>query len=293
MKIGFIGLGNMGSGMARNLIKAGFPLIVYNRTRSRAEALRSLGAQAAETPAQAASDVDVLITMLSDDRAVRDVIFAPGNAIESLHSGGVHISMSTISVALSNRLAEAHQQKDQHYIAAPVFGRPEAAAAAKLVIVAGGPSDKIERCRSLFVAMSQKIFVICEKASSANVVKLTGNFLITTVIESLGEAFALARKSNIDPHKFLEILTDTLFNAPIYRTYGGMIADQRFEPPGFRLPLGFKDNRLIIAAAEEAAVPMPMANVVHDHFVEALAQGMGNSDWAAIARIPQQNAGLS
>jgi len=124
-------------------------------------------------------------------------------------------------------------------------------------------------------------------------VKLTGNFLITTVIESLGEAFALTRKSNIDPHKFLEILTDTLFNAPIYRTYGGMIADQRFEPPGFRLPLGFKDNRLIIAAAEEAAVPMPMANVVHDHFVEALAQGMGNSDWAAIARIPQQNAGLS
>jgi 3-hydroxyisobutyrate dehydrogenase-like beta-hydroxyacid dehydrogenase len=293
MKIGFIGLGNMGSGMARNLIKAGFPLIVYNRTRSRAEALRSLGAQAAEIPAQAASDVDVLITMLSDDRAVRDVIFAPGNVIESLHSGGVHISMSTISVALSNRLAEAHQQKNQHYIAAPVFGRPEAAAAAKLVIVAGGPSDQIERCRSLFVAMSQKIFVICEQPSSANVVKLTGNFLITTVIESLGEAFALTRKSNIDPHKFLEILTDTLFNAPIYRTYGGMIADQRFEPPGFRLPLGFKDNRLIIAAAEEAAVPMPMANVVHDHFVEALAQGMGNSDWAAIARIPQQNAGLS
>jgi 3-hydroxyisobutyrate dehydrogenase-like beta-hydroxyacid dehydrogenase len=201
--------------------------------------------------------------------------------------------MSTISVALSNRLAEAHQQKNQHYIAAPVFGRPEAAAAAKLVIVAGGPSDQIERCRSLFVAMSQKIFVICEQPSSANVVKLTGNFLITTVIESLGEAFALTRKSNIDPHKFLEILTDTLFNAPIYRTYGGMIADQRFEPPGFRLPLGFKDNRLIIAAAEEAAVPMPMANVVHDHFVEALAQGMGNSDWAAIARIPQQNAGLS
>lgn len=293
MKIGFVGLGSMGSGMARNLIKAGFPLVVYNRTRNRAEALRELGAQVADTPAQAASGVDALITMLADDRAVRDVIFAPEKAIDSLHPGAVHISMSTIGVALSKQLSHAHQEKKQHYVAAPVFGRPEAAAAARLVIVAGGPSEQIERCRNLFTAMSQKIFVIGEEASNANVVKLSGNFLITTVIESLGEAFALARKSNIDVHKFLEILTDTLFNAPIYKTYGGMIADRKFEPPGFRLPLGFKDNRLVIAAAEDASVPMPMANIIHDHFVEAMAQGMADADWAAIASVPQRNAGLS
>jgi 3-hydroxyisobutyrate dehydrogenase-like beta-hydroxyacid dehydrogenase len=292
MKVGFIGLGNMGSAIARNLINAGHSLTVYNRTRSRAEAFASSGASAAETPAQAAADAEALITMLADDAAVEDVIFAPGNAIEALPVGSVHISMSTISVGLSRRLAESHRARQQRYLAAPVFGRPDAAAAAKLFIVAAGPSEQIERCRPLFGAMGQKTFVVGEEAQAANVIKLAGNFLITTVIESLGEAFAFGRKFGVDPHAFLDILTNSLFDAPVYRNYGSMIASDKFEPAGFKLPLGLKDNRLLLSAAEEAQVPMPMASLVHDRFVAALAQGLEESDWAAIARISYKDAGL-
>jgi 3-hydroxyisobutyrate dehydrogenase-like beta-hydroxyacid dehydrogenase len=292
MKVGFIGLGNMGAAMARNLIKAGHSLTVYNRTRSRAEAFASLGATVAETPADAATDAEALITMLADDHAVEEVIFAPGNAIEALPVGSIHISMSTISVLLSRRLAEAHSARQQHYLAAPVFGRPDAAAAAKLFIVAAGPTAQIERCQPLFDAIGQKTFIVGEEAQAANVIKLAGNFLITTVIESLGEAFAFGRKFGVDPHDFLDILTNSLFNAPVYRNYGSMIASDKFEPAGFKLPLGLKDNRLLLAAAEEAQVPMPMASLVHDRFVAALAQGLGESDWAAIARISYKDAGL-
>jgi 3-hydroxyisobutyrate dehydrogenase-like beta-hydroxyacid dehydrogenase len=230
--------------------------------------------------------------MLADDAAVEAVIFSPGNIIETLSAGAVHISMSTISVGLSRRLAESHREKQQHYLAAPVFGRPDAAAAAKLFIVAAGPSEQIERCRPLFDAIGQKTFIAGGEAHAANVIKLAGNFLITTVIESLAEAFAFGRKFGVDPHTFLDILTGSLFSAPVYRTYGSMIASDKFEPAGFKLPLGLKDNRLLLAAAEEAAVPMPMASLVHDRFVAALAQGLGEADWAAIARIPYQNAGL-
>ena len=292
MKIGFLGLGNMGSAIARNLIKAGHDMTVYNRTRSRAEAFASMGARIAESPAEAAADREALITMLADDAAVDDVIFSPGNAIGALPAGAVHISMSTISVGLSRRLAESHREKQQHYLAAPVFGRPDAAAAAKLFLVAAGPTEQIERCRPLFDVIGQKTFLIGEEAQAANVIKLAGNFLLTTVIESLGEAFAFGRKFGVDPHAFLGILTNSLFPAPVYSIYGSMIASDKFEPAGFKLPLGMKDNRLLLAAAEEAAVPMPMASLVHDRFVAALAQGLGEADWAAIARISYLNAGL-
>jgi 3-hydroxyisobutyrate dehydrogenase-like beta-hydroxyacid dehydrogenase len=292
MKVGFIGLGNMGSAIARNLIKAGHTLTVYNRTRSRAEAFASLGASIAEGPAEAAADREALITMLADDAAVEDVIFSPGNAIETLPAGAVHISMSTISVGLSRRLAESHREKQQHYLAAPVLGRPDAAAAAKLFIIAAGPAEQIERCRPLFDAIGQKTFLAGEEAHAANVIKLATNFLLTTLIESLGEAFAFGRKFGVDPHTFLDILTGSVFTAPVYQIYGGMIASDKFEPAGFKLPLGFKDNRLLLAAAEEAAVPMPMASLVHDRFVAALAQGLGEADWAAIAHISYQDAGL-
>jgi len=282
----------MGSAIARNLIKAGHTLSVYNRTRSRAEAFASLGASVAETPAEAASDADALITMLADDTAVEGVIYSPGNAIGALPVDAVHISMSTISVALSRRLAESHREKQQHYVAAPVFGRPDAAAGAKLFIVSAGPAKQIERCRPLFDAIGQKTFLVGEEAHAANVIKLAGNFVITTVIESLAEAFAFGRKSGVDPHTFLDVLTNSLFPGPVYQTYGNMIASDQFEPPGFKLPLGFKDNRLLLAAAEEARVPMPMASLIHDRFVAALARGLGESDWAAIARLSYQDAGL-
>ncbi|HBB87230.1 MAG TPA: 6-phosphogluconate dehydrogenase [Blastocatellia bacterium] len=292
MKVGFIGLGNMGSAIARNLIKAGHNLTVYNRTRSRAEPFASLGARIAETPSEAAADTEVLMTMLADDAAVEGVIFVPGNAIQALPAGAVHVSMSTISVALSRRLTEAHSERKQHHVAATVFGRPDVAAAGKLWVVAGGSSEPIERCQLLFEAIGQKIFAAGEEAHAANVIKLAGNFLITTVIESLAEAFAFGRKSGVDPHTFLDILTNSLFPGPVYQTYGNLIASDRFEPAGFKLPLGFKDNRLLLAAAEEATVPMPMASLIHDRFLAALALGLGESDWAAIARVSYDNAGL-
>lgn len=278
--------------MARNLIKAGHVLTVYNRTRSHAEPFASLGATVADTPAGAASDAEALITMLADDAAVESLVLEPGNAIAALPAGAVHISTSTISVGMSRRLDEMHRARHQHYLAAPVFGRPDAADAAKLFVVAAGPADQIERCRPLFEAIGQKTFVAGEEAQAANVIKLAGNFLITTVLESLGEVFAFGRKFGVDPHAFLDILTNSLFTAPVYRSYGSMIASDKFEPAGFKLPLGLKDNRLLLAAAEEAQVPMPMASLIHDRFVAALAQGLGESDWAAIARISYQDAGL-
>jgi 3-hydroxyisobutyrate dehydrogenase-like beta-hydroxyacid dehydrogenase len=292
MKVGFVGLGKMGSAMARNLIKAGHALTVYNKTRSRAEELRLLGATIAATSAEAAVGAEALITMVADDRAVEDVIFGQGKVIESLAAGAVHISMSTMGVAMSHRLVAAHRERNQQYVAAPVFGRPDAAAAAKLFIAAAGPAEQIKRCQCLFDAMGQKTFVVGEDAPAANLVKITGNFLITAVIESLGEAFALIRKSGVDPSKFLEVVTGSLFAAPIYRTYGGMIAADNFEPVGFSMPLGMKDNRLVLAAAEDAAVPMPMASLVRDRMLTAIAQGMGEADWAAIARISFREAGL-
>jgi 3-hydroxyisobutyrate dehydrogenase-like beta-hydroxyacid dehydrogenase len=292
MKVGFIGLGNMGTGMAQNLIKAGHTLTVYNRTQSKAQDLQSSGATVAKSPAEASANADAVITMLADDRALEQVMFAPGNAMDSLSADTVHISMSTISVAFSRRLQEAHKKKHQHYVAAPVFGRPEAAIAAKLFVVAAGSSQNIERCKPLFEAMGQKTFYVGEDAPAASLIKITANFLITTVIESLAESFALIRKSGIDPNKFLEVLTESLFAAPIYRNYGSMIAADKFEPVGFKLPLGMKDNRLLLSAAEELAVPMPIASLVRDRFIAALAQGLGEADWASIARMSYKDAGL-
>jgi 3-hydroxyisobutyrate dehydrogenase-like beta-hydroxyacid dehydrogenase len=292
MRVGFIGLGNMGMPMARNLIKAGHRLTVYNRTPDRAEELPASGASVAGSAAEAAGDAEVFITMLADDLAVEQVMFAPGNAIRALRPGAVHVSMSTIGVALSRRLAGAHHETGHRYVAAPVFGRPEAAAAAKLYVVASGPPDQVERCRPLFEALGQKTFFVGPDSTAANVVKLAGNFMIQSVLESLAESFALVRKYGIQPEALLGVLTESLFDAPVYRTYGNLIAAGKFEPAGFRLPLGLKDNRLLLAAADEAVVPMPMANLIHDRFVAALAQGMGRLDWSAIARISYRSAGL-
>jgi 3-hydroxyisobutyrate dehydrogenase-like beta-hydroxyacid dehydrogenase len=298
MNIAFIGLGNMGLAMAQNLIQAGHSLRVYNRTRSRADELKSLGAHVAATPGEAVVGVEIAITMVSDDHALEAVLFGTGKSdgkdglLSALPANAIHISCSTISVALSRRMAAAHAERKQHYVSAPVFGRPDAAAAAKLFIVAAGPSVQIAKCQPLFDAMGQKTFVVGEDAPGANVIKLNGNFLITTVIESLAESFALVRKSGLDANQFLEILTSTLFNAPIYKTYGGIIAAEKFEPAGFKLPLGLKDNRLLLAAAEEAAVPMPMASLVRDRFLAAMALGQSEQDWSSIARISAKEAGL-
>lgn len=282
----------MGSPMARNLLKAGHALTVHNRSRHKADALLAEGAKVASTPAEAAREAEVLITMLAEDHAVESMIFEPGNALNALAKGAVHISMSTISVDLSIRLAEAHRAKNQYYLSATVLGRPEAAAAAKLFIMPAGAPDQIKRCQPLFDVLGQKTLVIGEDAPASNVVKLAVNFLLTTVIESTAEAFALVRKHGLEPKAFLDVLTGTIFSAPVYQTYGALVAANKFETVGFKLPLGLKDNRLLLAAAEKAAVPMPMASLVHDRFVAALAHGLGEMDWSAFARIAYREAGL-
>jgi 3-hydroxyisobutyrate dehydrogenase-like beta-hydroxyacid dehydrogenase len=292
MKLGFVGLGDMGSEMARNLIRAGHELTVYNRTRSRAERFSALGARVAATPREAAENAEAVILMLSDDHAVETVVFGDNGIVESLPKGSTHICMSTISVALSRRLEGAHREKRQHYVAAPVFGRPEAAAAAKLFIVVAGSSEQTQRFQPVFQALGQRTFVVGEDAPAAHVIKLAGNFLISTVIESLAEGFALVKKSGVDPEQFLEILTNSLFTAPVYKTYGALVAAQKFQPAGFKLPLGLKDNRLVLAAAEEMAVPMPMASLIRDRFITAIAQGLSEADWSAIASISFREAGL-
>ena len=292
MEIGLIGLGNMGSGIAKSLLRAGHQLIVYNRTRSRAEALRSHGATVVDSIAQACRG-EAVLTMLADDAAVESVVFGEGGILASLPRGGLHISLSTISVALSDKLAEEHTKAGQEYVAAPVFGRPEAAEAGKLFVVAAGPKKSIDRSRPLLEALGPKLAVIGEPPSMANTVKLTGNFLIATVLESLGEAIAFTRKSGLDAGAVLDFFTSTLFNAPIYKTYGGLVLEGKHDQVGFALPLGFKDVRLVLQAAEARTVPMPIASLLHDRFLSALARGYENKDWSVLGRVAAEDAGLA
>ena len=290
MKVGFIGLGNMGSGMAANLLKAGHTLTVYNRTPASAEALVAQGATLAKTPSEAARG-EVVITMLADDAAVESVVFGVDGVLAGLNPGSIQISMSTISVALAERLASAHQAAGQRFVAAPVFGRPEAAAAGKLFIVAGGEPKTVQFCQPLFEVLGQRTFVIADEPPKANLVKLSGNFLIAAVIETLGEAFALVGKAGIDRARYLDILTNTLFGAPVYKTYGGIIAEERYAPPGFRARLGFKDIHLALGAAEALQVPMPVASLLRDRFLTLIATGSGDFDWSALAALAARDAG--
>jgi len=290
MNAAVIGLGSMGDPIARNLLKAGHTLTVYNRTASRAEPFRALGARVAANASEAVRDAEAVVTMVSDDRALEDVMLA--GPIEGIKPGALHVSMSTISVALSRRLADAHGARGHHYVSAPVFGRPEAAVAKKLFVIAAGAAAQIERCQPLFDAVGQKTYVAGEMPELANALKLAGNFMITAVIETLAEALAFAEKSGLERKQFVDILTDSLFGAPIYRTYSAMLVANTFEPAGFKLPLALKDNRLLLAAAEQVAVPLPMASLIRDRMVRGMAEGLGDSDWSAIARLAARDAGL-
>jgi 3-hydroxyisobutyrate dehydrogenase-like beta-hydroxyacid dehydrogenase len=292
MKIAFIGLGNMGSHMARHLLRAGHDVTVWNRTPSKADQLSAEGAKVGRSAGETVKDAEAVITMLADDHAVELAILHSGGVLENLPKGAVHISMSTISVALSQKLAEEHSKRRQQYIAAPVFGRPEAAEAGKLFVVAAGDKSAVELCKPLLEALGQRVFVIGDKPEMANVVKLSGNFLIASVIESLGEAIALTRKYGIAPHDYVEFLTNSLFAAPVYKTYGGIIAEEKYAPAGFKLRLGLKDVRLALAAAEAVDAPLPFASVLRDHMLSAIGRGMEDLDWSSTAKLAAENAGL-
>lgn len=292
MKVGFVGLGNMGHAMAGNLRAAGHELAVYNRTREKAEPLRQRGARVADSPADAARGADVVFTMLADDPAVEGVVLGESGLLAGLGKGALHVSSSTISVALSERLAEAHEKAGQRYVSAPVFGRPEAAEAKQLWVLAAGPKADVERCRPLLEAVGRGLSVLGERASQANVVKLSGNFLIASMMESLGEAFALTRKSGVEPQVFLEVFRSVFASSPIFGNYAALIAQEKYEPAGFKLKLGLKDVRLALEAAGAKEVPMPLASLLRDHFLESMARGMGDKDWSSLGALAAQRAGL-
>ena len=291
MKVGFIGLGHMGAGMAASLLSAGHQVTVYNRTRAKADELIRKGATAAATISDACRG-DAVMTMVADDAAVESVVYGSKGLLASLGEGAIHISSSTISTALSERLAANHASAGQRFIAAPVFGRPDVAAAGELFVIAAGAREAIDAAKPLLDAIGKKTFVVGEISQAANLVKLNGNFLIASVIESLGEAMALVAKGGVNRHEYLDILTSTLFGAPAYKTYGKLIADGTFEPAGFAAPLGFKDIRLAIAAAEHLRVPLPLASLLHDRFLALLAQGGDKLDWSAIAGLAARDAGV-
>lgn len=292
MDVAIVGLGRMGIGIAKSLLRAGHRVTVFNRTKEKAEALRAEGAVVAHTVADACRS-GLVFTMVADDAALEALVFGESGMLASLPRGAVHVSLSTISVALSDRLTRDHSAAGQGYLAVPVFGRPEAAEAGRLAVVAGGPEALVQKCLPLFEAMGPKLFHVGEKPSLANVVKLSGNFLIATVLESLSETMAFARKSGVDPAALLDFLTSTLFTAPLYKTYGGLIVEGKHEPAGFLLPLGLKDIRLVLQAADAANVPMPIASVVRDRFVTAMARGNQDKDWSVIGRIAAEDAGIA
>jgi len=291
MKIAFIGLGRMGMGMARNLLRAGHTLAVYNRTREKAEPLAREGARVADSPADACRDVEVVMTMVADDHALEEVVFGKQGIASAMKQDCIHLSHSTISTAFARRLTAEHAQRKQGYLSVPVFGRPDAAQSGKLVVVAGGPSEVIERCRPLFAAIGRQTFVVGAEPWQANVAKLCGNFIVSGVIEAFGEAYATLRKAGVAPQSFLEIM-DSLLGSAVIANYGRIIAQEQFEPAQFALHLGLKDLHLMLATADECASPMPLASLVHDHFLSALAQGQGDLDWSSMTRVLARNAGL-
>jgi len=292
MDLGFVGLGRMGQGMARSLLKAGHRLAVWNRTRAAAEPLASEGATVAGSPAEAAR-AGVVITMLADDRAVEAVVSGPTGILAGLPAGGVHVSMSTIGVETTERLARRHEEASRQLVSAPVFGRPDAAAAARLWVVAAGREPALAAVLPALQALGQRVFVLGEDPPKANVVKLAGNFLITAAIEAMAEGAAVVGKAGVDRRQFLEIMTGTLFDAPVYRGYATLLVEERFSPPGFTLPLGLKDNRLLLEAGERLAAPLPLASLIRDRMLAALARGYGDQDWSAFARISAEEAGIA
>jgi 3-hydroxyisobutyrate dehydrogenase-like beta-hydroxyacid dehydrogenase len=277
--------------MARNLLRAGHTLTVYNRTRSKAEPLAAEGARVADSPAAAVRECEVVVTMLADDDAVEQAVFGDAGLASGLKAGAVHISSSTISTNLARRLAAEHAKRGQEYLSAPVFGRPEAAEAKKLVVVTAGPTQTVNRCQPVFDAVGRQTFVAGAEPSQANAVKLCGNFMIASMIETFGEAYATLRKANVAPHMFLDVM-NALFASPVYANYGRIIADEQFEPAGFALKLGLKDIRLVLETAQECVAPMPVASLIRDHFLSAIALGQGESDWSSLGRIPARHAGL-
>jgi 3-hydroxyisobutyrate dehydrogenase-like beta-hydroxyacid dehydrogenase len=291
-KIGFIGLGNMGLNMAKNLIKEGYHLQVYNRTASKVKELGEAGVTLCKTPAEAATDVQVLITMLSEDNIVKQTVTGAHGILKTFPAKAVHISMSTIGPDTSEELAKLHEAAGSHYIAAPVFGRPIAAADKKLWICTSGNKDAKEIAQPVLECLGQGIFDFGGQVGGANVLKIAGNFMIMASLEMMAEAFTLAEKNGLDRTAVANFFGSTLFNAPIFHNYGKLVANKQYEPVGFTATLGYKDARLAVKLAQLGQTPMPAATLAHDRLLSAVAKGWGERDFIeGISRGVSEDAG--
>jgi 3-hydroxyisobutyrate dehydrogenase-like beta-hydroxyacid dehydrogenase len=284
MRIGFIGLGHMGAGIAANLVRASHEVCVWNRSPDKARPLVALGATLAASPRAVAADAETVFTMLGDDAAVRSVLEGPDGLYAGLGAGAIHVSMSTIGVATAEELTAKHAERGQHFVSAPVFGRPEAAAAAKLFVLCAGGVAELERVAPLLATLGQRVLPIGPKPAHANLVKLCGNFMILSAIESLGEAMNLAEHGGVGKRALLEVLTNTLFDFPVMRTYGAIIVEERWRPAGFAAPWGLKDMRLAGESAASLGVDMPFLRVLDANLVATIANEGTDIDWSGIAK---------
>jgi 3-hydroxyisobutyrate dehydrogenase-like beta-hydroxyacid dehydrogenase len=294
-EIGFVGLGRMGTAMAANLALAGHRVIAYVRRPEQMGRLMALGLNPT-TDFTSLFDCKVVVSMLPDDAAVREVVFGREDLgskglASGLRPGAIHLSMSTISTAAASLLAEEHARRGQGYVAAPVFGNPDAARARQLFIIAAGVPADVGRCQPIFDGLGQRTFVVDTEPAHANLVKLLGNMMTATTLEMLGEAVALLRKRGLDPKPFIDILTGTMFGGRAHRIYGDRIVDQHYAP-GFVMPLALKDVRLALAEAADAGAPMPSVGVVRDRMLTGIVRGYANLDWTALGLIAAEEAGL-
>jgi 3-hydroxyisobutyrate dehydrogenase-like beta-hydroxyacid dehydrogenase len=291
LRIGIVGLGHMGGAFARNLLMDGHHVIAFDRDPERAASLRERGAEAAASLA-ALSDCDFVVSSVPDDDALRAVALGAGGLVEVMREGAIHVSMSTVSSELSRSLAAAHAARHQAYVAAPVLGNPDLAHDRKLFVLAAGDPEAVRRAKPLLASLGQRVFVIGDEAAAANLMKLAGNVLTATTLASMGEVLALLRKGGVDPQVAFDVLTNSLFDARVHKTYGGKILHERYAPAGMRVPLAVKDLRLALAEAEREAVPMPSASLVHDRLVAITARGWADLDWSSLGLLAARDAGL-
>lgn len=289
--VGFIGLGRMGLPMAHNLLEAGYRLSVFNRTAARAEGLCARGATRAATPRAVAEQHAIVLSIVADDAALRAIALGDSGVLAGLTPGKIHVDMSTVSPDVSKELDRQYRAKGAHFVAAPVFGRPEAAAAATLWICPAGPPEAIERCRPVFESLGQGVIVVGTEPHLASCLKLVGNFFVVAAIETLGEALTLAEKSGLKSETVLA-LVKALLPVPLFEGYGTRMARNEFSPPGFALRLGMKDVDLMRRLADQAESPLPLADVVHHNLLAALARGRGELDWGALITVIRELAGL-
>jgi len=291
MKVGFVGIGRMGEVMAGMLLKAGHEVAIYNRSPGKTDALAKQGAAVAKDLAGAVKGRDVVITMVSDDTAIRAVVHDQG-LLKALDAGTVHVTMGTHSVECIRGLGEDHKTAGRGFVAAPVMGRPEVIASNQGTVVPGGAPDSVAKAKPLFDVIGRRVFVAGPTPESAAAVKIANNFVLGCAIEALAEGFSLVRKYDVDTSVFYNVLTEGLFGGSAHKTYGGIIAKQNYDHAGFTARLGLKDANLALAAGQLVNVPLPSGNVWRDSLIDAIAHGDGDKDWAVMGRVRARASGL-